>query len=126
MRFGLEKPVFRIVVNTFGTLGTTGYTTGVMPSMTLGSVAWAARSPAITSPSTICITSRSWPMKSAPRRMQPLRPAPPMTRPEALVHRRSILVACLLSPSQLNGCAGGRDCEESVVGVEEIIRVERR
>lgn len=37
MRFGLEKPVFRIVVNTLGTLGTTGYTTGVMPSMTLGS-----------------------------------------------------------------------------------------
>ena len=37
MQFGLLKPVFRIVVNTFGTLGTTGYTTGVMPSMTLGS-----------------------------------------------------------------------------------------
>lgn len=37
MQFGLEKPVFRIVVNTFGTLGATGYTTGVMPSMTLGS-----------------------------------------------------------------------------------------
>lgn len=37
MEFGLQKPVFRIVVNTFGTLGTTGYTTGVMPSMTLGS-----------------------------------------------------------------------------------------
>ncbi|MGQ0603900.1 MAG: aldehyde dehydrogenase family protein [Anaerolineales bacterium] len=37
MRFGLEKPVFRIVVNSWGTLGTTGYTTGVMPSMTLGS-----------------------------------------------------------------------------------------
>jgi acetaldehyde dehydrogenase (acetylating) len=36
-RFGLEKPVFRILVNTFGTLGATGYTTGVMPSMTLGS-----------------------------------------------------------------------------------------
>ncbi len=36
MRFGLEKPVFRIVVNTFGTLGATGMTTGVMPSMTLG------------------------------------------------------------------------------------------
>lgn len=35
LRFGLEKPVFRIVVNTFGTLGTTGMTTGVMPSMTL-------------------------------------------------------------------------------------------
>ena len=37
MQFGLQKPVFRIVVNTLGTLGTTGYTTGVMPSMTLGS-----------------------------------------------------------------------------------------
>jgi acetaldehyde dehydrogenase (acetylating) len=37
MQFGLLKPVFRIVVNTLGTLGTTGYTTGVMPSMTLGS-----------------------------------------------------------------------------------------
>jgi acetaldehyde dehydrogenase (acetylating) len=36
MAFGLEKPVFRIVVNTMGTLGTTGMTTGVMPSMTLG------------------------------------------------------------------------------------------
>jgi acetaldehyde dehydrogenase (acetylating) len=36
MQFGLEKPVFRIAVNTMGTLGTTGMTTGVMPSMTLG------------------------------------------------------------------------------------------
>ncbi len=36
MRFGLEKPVFRILVNTLGTLGATGLTTGVMPSMTLG------------------------------------------------------------------------------------------
>jgi acetaldehyde dehydrogenase (acetylating) len=37
MKFGLEKPVFRILVNTWGTLGATGYSTGVMPSMTLGS-----------------------------------------------------------------------------------------
>ena len=33
---GLEKPVFRIVVNTMGTLGAIGLTTGVMPSLTLG------------------------------------------------------------------------------------------
>ena len=33
--FGLEKPAFRIVVNTWGTLGAIGATTGVMPSMTL-------------------------------------------------------------------------------------------
>jgi acetaldehyde dehydrogenase (acetylating) len=37
MAFGLEKPVFRIVVNTMGTLGAIGFTTGLMPSMTLGS-----------------------------------------------------------------------------------------
>ncbi len=37
MEFGLEKPVFRILVNTMGTLGAIGLTAGVMPSMTLGS-----------------------------------------------------------------------------------------
>ncbi len=37
MAFGLEKPVFRILVNTMGTLGAIGMTTGVMPSLTLGS-----------------------------------------------------------------------------------------
>jgi acetaldehyde dehydrogenase (acetylating) len=37
MAFGLEKPVFRILVNTMGTLGAIGFTTGLAPSMTLGS-----------------------------------------------------------------------------------------
>ncbi len=37
MQYGLEKPVFRILVNTMGTLGAIGFTTGVIPSMTLGS-----------------------------------------------------------------------------------------
>lgn len=37
MRFGLEKPVFRIGVNTMGTLGMIGMTTGMDPSLTLGS-----------------------------------------------------------------------------------------
>jgi acetaldehyde dehydrogenase (acetylating) len=36
MAFGLEKPVFRIGVNTLGSLGAIGLTTGVDPSMTLG------------------------------------------------------------------------------------------
>jgi len=36
MAFGLEKPVFRILVNTPGTLGAIGLTTGLWPSMTLG------------------------------------------------------------------------------------------
>ncbi len=37
MAFGLEKPVFRILVNAMGTLGAIGLTTGLMPSLTLGS-----------------------------------------------------------------------------------------
>lgn len=37
MRFGLEKPVFRMGVNTMGTLGMIGLTTNVRPSLTLGS-----------------------------------------------------------------------------------------
>ncbi|HAF61497.1 MAG TPA: acetaldehyde dehydrogenase [Anaerolineaceae bacterium] len=36
MAFGLEKPVFRILVNTMSALGAVGLTTGVMPSLTLG------------------------------------------------------------------------------------------
>ena len=36
MAFGLEKPVFRIGVNTMGTLGMIGMTTNIMPSLTLG------------------------------------------------------------------------------------------
>ncbi|MHB8088268.1 MAG: aldehyde dehydrogenase family protein [Anaerolineaceae bacterium] len=36
MAFGLEKPVFRIAVNTMGTMGAIGVTTGVIPSLTLG------------------------------------------------------------------------------------------
>lgn len=36
LAFGIEKPAFRILVNTWGSLGGVGATTGVMPSMTLG------------------------------------------------------------------------------------------
>jgi acetaldehyde dehydrogenase (acetylating) len=36
MAFGLQKPVFRIIVNTMGTLGAIGLTTGLDPSLTLG------------------------------------------------------------------------------------------
>ncbi len=36
LAFGLEKPVFRITVNTMSTLGAIGFTTGLMPSLTLG------------------------------------------------------------------------------------------
>lgn len=36
LAFGLEKPVFRILVNTMASLGAVGVTTDLMPSLTLG------------------------------------------------------------------------------------------
>jgi acetaldehyde dehydrogenase (acetylating) len=36
LAFGLEKPVFRIIVNSMSALGAIGLTTNLMPSMTLG------------------------------------------------------------------------------------------
>ncbi len=40
MKFALEKPAFRIVVNTPSSLGAIGYSTGLTPSMTLGPGTW--------------------------------------------------------------------------------------
>lgn len=37
MEFALKKPVFRLLANTMGTLGSVGMTTGLMPALTLGS-----------------------------------------------------------------------------------------
>ncbi len=35
MQFGLQKPAFRIIVNSSTTAGAIGYSTGLMPSLTL-------------------------------------------------------------------------------------------
>lgn len=40
MKFALEKPAFRILVNTVSSVGAVGYTTALMPSMTLGPGTW--------------------------------------------------------------------------------------
>ncbi len=40
MKFAMEKPAFRIIVNSVASLGAVGYTTGLMPSMTLGVGTW--------------------------------------------------------------------------------------
>lgn len=40
MKFALEKPAFRIVVNTPSSVGAVGYSTDLMPSMTLGPGTW--------------------------------------------------------------------------------------
>ena len=44
MRFFEEKPAFRIVLNTTSCLGAVGYTTGLVPAMTLGPGTWAGSS----------------------------------------------------------------------------------
>lgn len=50
LAFGIEKPAFRVLVNTWGSLGGIGYTTGIMPSLTLapGGIGGAAVSDNIT------------------------------------------------------------------------------
>ncbi len=40
MKFALEKPAFRILVNTVASIGAVGYTTSLDPSMTLGPGTW--------------------------------------------------------------------------------------
>ena len=40
LKFGLEKPAFRILVNTTSSLGAIGYTNELMPSLTLGPGTW--------------------------------------------------------------------------------------
>lgn len=40
MKFALEKPAFRILVNTVGSIGAVGYTTSLTPSFTLGPGTW--------------------------------------------------------------------------------------
>ncbi|GBD89459.1 aldehyde-alcohol dehydrogenase [bacterium BMS3Abin04] len=40
MKFAMEKPAFRIIVNSVASLGAVGYTTGLNPSMTLGVGTW--------------------------------------------------------------------------------------
>lgn len=40
MKFALEKPAFRIMVNTVNSLGAVGYTTALSPSLTLGPGTW--------------------------------------------------------------------------------------
>lgn len=40
MKFALEKPAFRIIVNSASSLGAVGYTTALNPSLTLGVGTW--------------------------------------------------------------------------------------
>jgi acetaldehyde dehydrogenase (acetylating) len=68
MAFGIEKPAFRILVNTWGTLGATGKTTGLAPSFTLapGGVGGAVVSDNITLKHVLNIKRLAYHLHDAP------------------------------------------------------------
>ena len=81
MAFGLEKPVFRILVNTMGTLGAIGMTTGLMPSLTLGSggVGGSITGDNVTAYHLINIKRLAYEMSSPP--LEAFSPGPPVAGP---------------------------------------------
>ena len=68
MTFGIEKPAFRILVNTWGSLGAIGATTGVMPALTLapGGVGGAVVSDNITVTNLLNVKRLAYPIADPP------------------------------------------------------------
>lgn len=83
MAFGIEKPAFRILVNTWGTFGAIGATTGVMPSMTLapGGIGGAVVSDNITVHHLLNIKRLAYELQRPPR--EAYVPAPEVTALDA-------------------------------------------
>jgi len=79
LAFGLEKPAFRIVVNTLATLGSVGATTGLMPSMTLatGGIGGSVSSDNITVHHVLNVKRLAYELKSAPAAVA----SPPVATP---------------------------------------------
>lgn len=68
LAFGIEKPAFRILVNTWGSLGAIGATTGVAPAMTLapGGVGGAVVSDNITVANVLNVKRLAYPLHEPP------------------------------------------------------------
>lgn len=68
LAFGIEKPAFRILVNTWGSLGAIGATTGLMPSLTLGpgGVGGAIVGDNITTRHLLNVKRVAWPLRDPP------------------------------------------------------------
>ncbi|MDF1490078.1 aldehyde dehydrogenase family protein [Tessaracoccus caeni] len=68
LAFGIEKPAFRILVNTWGSLGGVGYTTGIRPSFTLapGGIGGASVSDNITVEHVLNVKRVAYHLTSAP------------------------------------------------------------
>ncbi|HYN29123.1 MAG TPA: aldehyde dehydrogenase family protein [Dermatophilaceae bacterium] len=76
LAFGIEKPAFRILVNTWGTLGAIGATTGVMPSMTLapGGIGGSVVSDNITVHHLLNVKRVAYPLREPPAAARALAP----------------------------------------------------
>ena len=68
MAFAIEKPAFRIIVNTWGSLGAIGATTGVMPALTLapGGIGGAVVSDNITVANVLNVKRLAYPLRDPP------------------------------------------------------------
>ncbi len=68
LTFGIEKPAFRILVNTWGSLGAIGATTGVMPALTLapGGVGGAVVSDNISVANVLNVKRLAYPLRDPP------------------------------------------------------------
>lgn len=104
LAYGLEKPVFRILVNTMATLGAVGLTTGVMPSFTLGSggIGGAITGDNITARHLINIKRLAYEIKTPPP--QALLPGDPPSgpRPEEIERLVQDILNEILSNKQLH------------------------
>lgn len=119
LAFGVEKPAFRIVVNTWGTLGAIGATTGVMPSMTLapGGLGGAVVSDNISVHNLLNVKRLAYETQAPPHAattlapgVQPLpaaRLAPRTTRPTAPT-------APVAAPPAARGTLSGAEIEEII------------
>ncbi|MEJ5312972.1 MAG: aldehyde dehydrogenase family protein [Anaerolinea sp.] len=100
MAFGIEKPAFRIIVNSWGTMGAIGATTGVVPAMTLapGGLGGAVISDNITTTHLMNIKRLAY----------EITPPPP--------------AAYTLAPDVKGGTASGTPAVLSNAEIEEIVR----
>ncbi len=81
--FALKKPIFRMLVNTPSTFGAIGATTGLAPSLTLGSGTWGGSSISenVSPLHLINIKRVAWPIRSVERpQVEPLQPCESITK----------------------------------------------
>jgi acetaldehyde dehydrogenase (acetylating) len=109
MAFGLKKPVFRLLVNTMGTLGSVGMTTGLMPALTLGSggIGGAISGDNITATHLINIKRVAYPVKAPPARAMIGAAASPPAGQDLTMAELETIVRAVAEELSRHGNSGG-------------------